>query len=145
MMTEEIGRAFTVRQMSREQKSALHLAETQMKPNECYAASQIAKDFLNNQRQVELNPLEVNAMERCWADFYKTILGPQRLYEDSIHPTDCSMTTCKHPWDNRCKTRAQEMWQWEDFAYRHYKAPQVAGQNLEQAIGLVLALLMFWK
>lgn len=83
-------------------------------------------------------------MTRCGADFYKTVLGPQQAWEDSIHPEGCTMSNCSHPWDDRCKTKYQEMWQWEDFVLRHYKAPAL-GRTLEAEIGLVLALLMFWK
>lgn len=76
-------------------------------------------------------------MERCWGDFWKTILGPQRYYEDSIHPAGCTMTTCRHTdWDDRCRTAAQEMWQWEDYVLRHYKPPQLAGRSLAESLGM---------
>jgi hypothetical protein len=73
-------------------------------------------------------------MEKCWGDFYKMVLGPQQLREDEMHPKDCSMTTCQHPWDDRCKTKYQEMWQWEDFVLRHYRAPPKGGK-LEEELG----------
>ena len=94
---------------------------------------------------MKLDPLEIEVMARCWGEFWKTILGPQQLREDAMHPKGCTMLTCQHTWDDRCKTKWQEMWQWEDYVLRHYRAPQISGRNLEQSIGLVLVLLGFWK
>lgn len=97
-----------------------------------YSASQIAKEF--EIERFELDPVEIELMHRVWADFYKTILGPQQLREESFHPTDCTMFTCQHHWDDRCKTKWQEMWQWDDYMLQHYKPPQVKGRGLEQIL-----------
>lgn len=91
-------------------------------------------------------------MEKCWGDFWKNKLGPQQVYEDSLHPEmccvgtenehHCSMFACHHPWDDRCKTKAQEMWQWEDWVLRHYKAPARGGALAAELAGILLAVIM---
>lgn len=73
-------------------------------------------------------------MKSLWVEFYKTILGPQQAYEETLHPDKCWMFACLHPWDPRCKTRAQEMHQWEDFALVTYRPPQFAGRSLGEAL-----------
>lgn len=136
MMTEEVARAFTVRLMDYHKIAEMRERESLLQPTRCFTASQIAKDFLGS-RKVDISEQELSAMNKVWLDFYTKILYPQQIAEDALHPTDCTMMSCKHPWDERCKTKWQEMWQWEDYALQHYKTPAVPGRNLEQAIGLV--------
>lgn len=117
-------------------------------------ASQIANHF--QLERPELDAAEIEAMYRVWADFYKTILGPQQDREEKTHPltccvgTDkehpCSMFNCHHPFDHKnCKTRAEEMWQWDEYAERNYRPPQVQGRGLEQILAGVVMLFGFWK
>lgn len=84
-------------------------------------------------------------MDRCWGAFWKDILGPQQLWEESIHPKGCTMFDCKHPWDKRCKTKSQEMWQWEDYVMRHYKAPAKGGKLEAELAAILLMVLTFFK
>lgn len=70
-------------------------------------------------------------MQRAWADFYTSVLGPQQAWEDSIHPKGCKLFKCKHPWDKRCKTKAEEMWQWDEFSLSNYKQPLIQGRGLD--------------
>lgn len=89
-----------------------------------------------------LEPAQVEAMQRCWNDFYKTVLGPQQVREDRLHPAACSMFECKHPWDDRFKKKYEEMWQWEDFVIRHYRAPQLKNSGVEAILTCaILAIL----
>lgn len=50
------------------------------------------------------------------------------------------MVNCHHPWDDRCKTKYQEMWQWDDFVLTNYKAPQVSGRGV--GAGIMAGILM---
>jgi len=146
MMSEEIARAFTIRLMSHDQIAILREKESKLKrPTECLSASQIAKEFRLD-RHIELDVKETEAMERCWADFYKTILGPQQAWEETLHPAGCTMFTCYHPWDKRCKTKAQEMWQWEDYVLTNYKPPQIDRRGVaESLMAAALVLITVWK
>lgn len=81
-------------------------------------------------------------MERCWGEFYKTILGPLIFKEDAMHPERCcegkdehacTMFTCHHEPDPRIVPEAKRMQLWDDFAVRHYRAPQVGG-SVEAAL-----------
>lgn len=140
-MTEEVARAFTVRRMTDAQVSLLWEAESKLPlPTMHLSASQIAKQY-EVDRRIDLAPEEIEAMQRCWAEFYTTVLGPQQAWEETLHPTDCSMFSCRHPWDERCKTKYQEMWQWDTYALAHYRAPQVAGRGLTQILATAFVML----
>lgn len=73
-------------------------------------------------------------MESLWLDFYTKILYPQQQAEDNLHPVGCAMTNCRHPWDTRCKTATQEMWQWEDHVLRYYRPPQVQDRSIAASL-----------
>lgn len=134
MMTEEIARAFTIRRLKDEQRSELVDKESKLtNPAMFFNASQIAKLF-DLERPHDLAPVEIDAMYKVWADFYKTVLGPQQAFEETLHPEGCTMFTCKHEWDDRCKKRYEEMWQWDGYSLAHYKPPQIAGRGMEQMI-----------
>lgn len=84
-----------------------------------------------------MDPAEISEMERVWGEFYKMVFGPLIAKEDAYHPDDCcvgtekahkcSMANCHHERDPRIKSQAEKMQLWDDFAARHYKAPQVGG------------------
>lgn len=147
-MRDEITRGFLARKLSATQITAVREAEASLQPHERFQTSQILHLLNLGGVKLPAEPEEIQAMERCWADFWKSILGPQQVHEDSLHPEmccegiegkephPCSMLHCHHPLDDRCKTAWREMWQWEDFAIRHYKAPQIAGKGLAETLGL---------
>lgn len=101
-------------------------------PTQCFSASQIANAFRLKDLKFTLESAE--AMHALWLDFFTTVLYRQQLMEDELHPKGCTMFTCEHPWDERCKTKWQEMWQWEDYVWMHYKAPAQA-KTLEVELG----------
>lgn len=70
-------------------------------------------------------------------EFYKTVLGPTQKYEDSIHPEGCTLMTCPHEWSSKCKTKPEEMWQWEDFQMGryNYQAPAENGKSIYEQLG----------
>lgn len=72
-------------------------------------------------------------MDRCWGEFYKSVLGPLVVQEDAFHPEGCTMFTCKHEPDPRVSPEAHKMQLWDAFAVRHYKAPQIGG-SIERAL-----------
>lgn len=106
---------------------------------------------------MEIEPVEIHTMNKLWFDFYSRILYPQRLAEedlhpkgctipgcdhqseacpDPLHPEGCTMFSCRHPWNDQCKTKAQEMWQWEDFVLQFYRPP-AQGKTVAAELGLV--------
>lgn len=144
MMTEEVARAFTLRMLGNRQIEQVRELESNLTlPTESLNSFQIAKHF--NLKRPELDEVEVSAMNKLWLDFYTKILYPQQQAEELLHPADCSMMSCKHPWDDRCKTKAQEMWQWDDFQLINYKPPQVQSRGLEQILAGVLLLFSVFK
>jgi hypothetical protein len=76
-------------------------------------------------------------MERCWNEFFKTVLGPLIAHEDSLHPTKCcegsdkehacAMFECHHGEIKGVTTEVKKMHMWDDFAARHYVAPAIGG------------------
>jgi hypothetical protein len=135
MITEEVARAFTVLAMPLDKIPEVREVESHLPPNLCLSSSQIAHAFLNNERPMP-QEAEIHAMNSLWLDFYTKILYPQQQSEEALHPAGCTMFTCTHPWDDRCKTKAQEMWQWEDYAIARYHGPAPA-HSLDAQIGLV--------
>ncbi len=132
MIEKHIARGFLARQLSSDQITQVREAESLLPPNQSWSLLHILKLTGLDFSESTLDPAEIIAMEKCWGEFWKTVLGPTQAFEESIHPEGCTMFTCKHPWDDRCKTKSQEMWQWEDFVLRHYKSPQVAGRKLAE-------------
>jgi hypothetical protein len=142
MMTRELVRGFLVRQLTDDQITIVREAESKLpSPTMCLENSQIQKLLGLELTGISLEPSQMEAMQRCWNDFYKSILGPQQAHEDNLHPKGCTMFTCRHPWDNRCKTKYQEMWQWEDYALNHYKPPQTKTSGVEAILSSVVVAL----
>lgn len=151
MISEEVARAFTIRVMNSDQIYELREMESKLPlPTQCCQSSQIAKHFPDNQKP-QVDPLEIEAMNKLWLHFFAQILYPQQQAEEKLHPDTCcvgtekehpcSMVNCHHPWDSRCKTKAQEMWQWEDYVLENYKPPQVQGRGVEA--GIMAMILVF--
>ena len=133
MIPEEVMRAFLTRTMTQEQKENLRGSEGALPPTLCFNTSQIVKSFLHNQAP-SVSKIEVDSMNALWLDFYCKILYPQQQAEEKLHPAGCTMFTCHHDWDIRCRTKAHEMWQWDDYARAHYSTPVMSG-TLDQALG----------
>lgn len=144
MISEETARAFIVRTLNDVQIHELRELESRLPlPTLYFTSWQIAKHFQS--RRPEVAPEEIDAMDKLWLEFYSKTLYPQQQAEEKIHSTGCTMTTCHHPFDDRCKTKAQEMWQWEDFVIRHYEPPQVHGRGVTASImASVLLLVSVW-
>lgn len=134
-MRDELARAFQILLMSRSELERLYAVERTLPYPQSLGPYQITRAFRSRPRKTLISVDEIHAMESCWALFYKTVLGPQQAYEDSIHPEGCTMFTCTHPWDDRCKTKAQEMAQWDAFVMSHYKTPAQRSGTLEEAFG----------
>lgn len=151
MIQEPVARAFVVMAMNDTEIAAMRDQESKFPPTGSYSAWQIAHIFRGNQIPKVL-PIEIAAMERLWLDFYTKVLYPQQQEEERLHPQwcctgkdqnhhTCTMMNCHHKWDDRCKTAAQEMWQWEDYALTHYNGPaaeDVGGVAAKFAAVLVL-------
>lgn len=141
-MAPEIARAFVVRQLSRSQLEELYRLEDQLPlPTECMNSYQIVNHFKLWSGRT-LSEAEVKAMDKLWLEFFTAILYPQQQAEEAFHPSGCTMSTCYHPWDPRCKTKAQEMQQWDDYARTSYKAPATGGK-LDAVLGCLMAIAVF--
>lgn len=133
MMSDEVARALLVMNIRREDVNRIHEAEALLKPNEYLSVPQIARQLKIN-TQIEATEEEVLAMANLWTEFSQKILWKQQQIEEGYHPPKCTMFACYHPWDSRCKTKYQEMWQWEAYAILNYKKPANTG-NLQEQLG----------
>lgn len=102
---------------------------------------------------LEMNPrpkvheAEKEAMQLCWNEFYKTVLGPLEVKEDKLHPAiccagsekehPCEIFNCHHAWVDGVSTQSRKMWRWEEFVRDNYRPPQIEGQSLDKTFGLV--------
>lgn len=136
-MRDEIARGLVVRWLKPEQRRAFQEMELRLPSERSWAASEILCQLQIQKTGYSPDPLEVSEMERCWGEFYKTVLGPLVTGEDNIHPErccegtekehSCSMFACHHERDPRVSSEASKMQLWDEFAARHYRAPQVGG------------------
>jgi hypothetical protein len=146
MIERAIARGFIVRMLTEDQITTVREKEASLPVNQCLELQQILALLGIQMNTTTLEIAEIFQMERCRADFYKTLLGPQQYYEQSIHPAFGSkyridLDAHRPPWDDRCKTMAQEMWQWEDYALRHYKPP-AKGKSLAGDLGMTAVLML---
>ncbi len=136
-MRDEIVRGLMVRWLHPEQRTQMWTMESALPPDRSWKGSEILSCLNIQKTGYTPDPAELAEMERCWIEFYKTVLGPLHSKEDRYHPEKCcvdtekehfcSMAYCHHERDPRLTSEAKKMRLWDEFAIRHYKAPALGG------------------
>lgn len=144
-MRDEISRGLLSRLLSDQQMQQVREREDLLPPHESLTSSQIITLLEINPRP-KVHEDEKNAMQTCWNEFYKTVLGPLEVKEDKLHPKkccagterehECSMFNCHHPWIEGVSSQARKLWRWEEFVRERYRPPQVEGYSLDKTFGI---------
>lgn len=69
---------------------------------------------------------DTDKMEILWKAFERNFLWPQQRRDDALHPTGCTMFSCRHPPTPGVHSKLDEIYQWEDFARINF------GSNVEE-------------
>lgn len=136
-MRDEIARGLVVRWLQADLRRKFQEMESLLPSEQSWKSSEILSHLRIQRTGYTPDPAEIAEMDRCWADFYKTILGPLTVDEDKLHPEKCcegtekehpcGMSRCHHERDPRVSTEAKKMHMWDDFVMRHYKQPAIGG------------------
>lgn len=150
-MRDEISRGLLYRLLNDDQINKVREYEDSLPPHESLASSQIMNLLAINPKP-KVHESEKEAMQMCWNEFYKMVLGPLEVKEDKLHPILCCSGTekkhkcmifnCHHPWIEGVSSQARKMWRWEEYSRIHYKPPQIEGKSLDKTFGMVGSLIL---
>lgn len=118
-MVPEVVRAFLNLQLSPKQRASLRAFERSGKlpGGRCLTACEICRMF---QIQSKVVPdCDIETMRDLWQRYQAKILWKNRKIEEKDHETKCQ-EKCQ------CKSRVQEIHDWEDWALVHFGNVEIA-------------------
>ena len=134
MLDKPIARAFLARYLDKNQMRQVREVEASLPPTKYLGVSDCLA-LLTIKTDLVIRPEQEQQMRKLWDQFCREVLWPRQKWEDSLHPKGCTMTTCNHPPNKQVRTASQEIHDWEDFALRLYRDPDIQAAGLEAAFG----------